>query len=180
MTYFVSSEFFSEVVSKGHLGTVTGIYINVDILFTWELWHMLLGLLSSTRSMWALNKHQSIPFTDIGMLARWLHGEKCIDILWFILKRTPRADDSVAFVEPVLGVMVTQTVLFLSCHLLGRWNYSSCSTWFIVLIICPKGPWLGGKGVVCKPASLLNGLELTSQPPPWMSSKSERAIRHFT
>ena len=75
---------------------------------------MLLGLLSSTRSMWALNKHQSIPFTDIGMLAGWLHGEKCVDILWLILKRTPRADDSVAFVEPVLGVMVIQTVLFLS------------------------------------------------------------------
>ena len=35
-------------------------------------------------------------------------------VSWFILKRTPGADDSVAFVEPVLGVLVTQTILFVS------------------------------------------------------------------
>ena len=34
MAYFVPSEFFSEVVSKGPLGAVTGIYIKVDTLFT--------------------------------------------------------------------------------------------------------------------------------------------------
>lgn len=177
MTYFVSSEFFSEVVSKGHLGTVTGIYINVDTLFTWELWHMLLGLLSSTRSMWALNKHQLIPFTDIGMLARWL------EMRWYLVAYSEKDTKGwwlccLCWTRAGCDGYPDSTVSI--CHLLGRWNYSSCSTWFIVLIICPKGPWLGGKCVVCKPASLLNGLELTSQPPPWMSNKSERAIRHFT
>lgn len=53
---------------------------------------MELDLLSGTKRLWALNKYQSIAFTDIGMqtqpLPRWLHGEKCVGIVVYSEKDT--------------------------------------------------------------------------------------------
>lgn len=99
-------------------GLSLGIYINVDTLFNRELWQMELDRLSSTRSVWALNKYRSIAFADTGMwthlLPTWLHGERCVDSLWFILKKDAKGWHSVAFVEPALVMTVTQVMPFLS------------------------------------------------------------------